>query len=380
MTRTTILHITDVHTLNDAVPTRRIAHEFLTVVEEAGVRLGGLQNLDYLKLTGDFFDTIGLMTREDGAAAVGLISAILNLCAVNDIKLRVLEGTPSHDNKQNKHFVELNEVRQKPCDLRYIEDIELYTEEDGLRVIAVPDKARGTCDKIKAEVAKLLSNEPSGKVDLMLTHGTYLHHHLPGVLDVHDGQWYSSKVEYLVLNGHIHTPSFRDRILTGGSLTRLNHGEEEAKGAHLITLDRTARTFEVEFIENKGATLFNTYSYPQASIEEIQEDVVRQLETAPRLAEGHIRILHPKGLPIKELVKVLGKTYPNCKLKAETLKESGEIEADRSLVDKDDAFSAINLKPMTKESLPGMLADKLKGQGIEEPHAKAALQLLSGVL
>lgn len=361
---TTLLQITDIHVLSRNIPTIEIANQTLGLIEEAGLSIGGLENLDYLLITGDFFDDIGVMNRKDSPIASGFIVSILNICSTYNIKLRVLEGTPSHDNHQSQAFVELNEVRLNKVDLRYIEDIELWYEEDGLSFIGVPDEARANCELIKTEVARLLDTTVDNKVDIMLTHGSFSHHNLPGVVNVHDGKWYSKKVNYLVFNGHIHNRSHFLDVLTGGSVVRLSFGEEKPKGIHLVTLDRVNKTYKIDFFENKKARLLNTYEFPNLDLESILRNVRELLITVPNLSKGGVKIKADKGVSTREAVAVLSKEYPDCMFKAESLK--GEGESNQVLNERDEEFDTLlKLTPMTKTNLPSLLTTKLEELNVD---------------
>ena len=55
------------------------------------------KELDYLFICGDFFDLLVTMNSAASFAAMTVISKLKEECFKNDVKLRVLRGTYTHD-------------------------------------------------------------------------------------------------------------------------------------------------------------------------------------------------------------------------------------------------------------------------------------------
>ena len=64
--------------------------------------------LDLILLAGDIFDHLLTLPQEEVDEIQAWITELLAICAKYNILLRVLEGTPSHDWKQSRQFVNLN--------------------------------------------------------------------------------------------------------------------------------------------------------------------------------------------------------------------------------------------------------------------------------
>lgn len=77
---------------------------------------------------------------------------LVKFCSVNNIKLRLLEGTPSHDNRQGKIMPKLLKDWNLNIDFKYIQDIEIeYDLVNNIHILYVPDRN----DKIATERLKI---------------------------------------------------------------------------------------------------------------------------------------------------------------------------------------------------------------------------------
>ena len=82
--------------------------------------------LDIIFIAGDVFDSLLTLDDNPYIAEIDLwIGNLLRVCANRDIILRVLKGTPSHDWDQSKRFEVIQSVTQVPCDLKYVDTLEV---------------------------------------------------------------------------------------------------------------------------------------------------------------------------------------------------------------------------------------------------------------
>ena len=88
--------ITDLH-LGKFGKTERLVSNLISYFN---INKKQISKSDVLVLDGDTFDKILQTTSLEYKLAVQFVSYLVQYCKLYNIKLRILEGTPSHDNKQ----------------------------------------------------------------------------------------------------------------------------------------------------------------------------------------------------------------------------------------------------------------------------------------
>ena len=128
-----ILSTSDWHLGNPRVPAGnicdRLRHYMFPLLEQT----------DLLNIGGDVWDTLMTLNDETNVIVSFLID-LLRMCHVNNVTVRVLLGTFSHDRDQSSVF----EIYQKKChftnDLRYISKVYLEEIESlNVRILYLPD-------------------------------------------------------------------------------------------------------------------------------------------------------------------------------------------------------------------------------------------------
>lgn len=216
--------------------------------------------LDILFLAGDVFDSLLTFPSNEATEITIWMGNLIKLCSQYKIKLRVLEGTPSHDWHQSKKFEILASYLSIEIDLKYITDIHIeYINDLDLYVLYVPDEARSTANETYRVVKTLLKNLNINKVDIAIMHGEFKYQlpHIPYNDSKHIESDYLNIVRHFINIGHIHNFTKYDRIIAQGSFDRLIHGEENPKGG-TIQIIRDKGIDEFYFIENTKAKIYNT--------------------------------------------------------------------------------------------------------------------------
>lgn len=273
-------------------------------------------DIDILYISGDFFDHLLLFNSTSTAVVVNYIRYILTTCKKYDIQLRVLEGTPSHDWKQNSMFVTLNNddpitgVKGIGCDLEYFTEIKIeYNAKHGIHVLYVPDLKLNPDDMWKT-VQSELQKWNIDKVAFTVIHGAF-HHQLNDAArrhnPTHDPDLYADITEYHVFSNHIHLPSIYRNIRAGGSLVCLRHGEEHDKGYTKSIISNGKA--KAEFIVNPHNVMFKTLDMRHVSREDAFELIDKTIGSYS--IEGNIRFLADRGDEIYHLADRLKKLYPN---------------------------------------------------------------------
>lgn len=275
-------------------------------------------DLTYVFIAGDFFDLLVNMNSASSLAALTVISRLKELCYKNKVKLRVLRGTYTHDRNQPKHFEvvapEYNEFVAM-CDTMCIE----YDLDTDMSILYIPDDLK--FQNIYEETEKLLAGHGLNQVDLVIHHGYFKHMLPPGIPEPNGTLDYDKFKKYYkgcVLNGHVHTTSIHQNVISIGSLDRFAYGEEEAKGFYMITRDEEGK-YTYEFIENKHAYPFwtiNLKSFTDDSLRAAVDYVASQWYPKIRAAKDkdlavHVRLIADTPGIIDGVAQLLHDEFPH---------------------------------------------------------------------
>lgn len=301
------LVFSDVHLYHDKTKTEHIVFGLRIALADTEK----LRDVDIIFISGDLFDHSVFMPNKDTEYVINFIYHLLNMCAKYDIVLRILEGTPSHDWKQPKMIIDINNNLPNPVDVRHVVNLSIeHIDRFGIDVLYVPDEWGTGCNDTYQEVKQLLIEHNLDKVDLSIMHGCFEYQfpvNLVGKPDVHNEKNYLDITRYLIIIGHYHTPSIFERIYVPGSFDRLKHGEEEPKGHLEFTIFKDG-AYDVKFIENKRAMIFKTFDFADAEVGDVVTSLRKYL--GKKTNECFIRILANKEDAVYNGVRDLKRTFP----------------------------------------------------------------------
>lgn len=244
-----------------------------------------LSGVDILFLAGDVLDELLDMSCDEGHDIELWFARTLLLCKKHNVRLRVLEGTPSHDRMQSQRFVTLNEIHEKAgvgmTDLRYVTKLEIEHMPDyGINVLYVPDKWGTSAQDALDQVHSHLAQHGIEKVDFAIMHGAF-EHQLPfHDAATHNAQAYLAVVEKLIFVGHIHINSVFERIFAQGSFDRISHGEEKPKGFYTATIEKDG-AYDVRFVENTTAAIYKSIFVNEFEMVDALLFLEKELSTIP---------------------------------------------------------------------------------------------------
>lgn len=316
-------------------------------------------SIKYIFLSGDQFDRLLNLPSVDASEISLFITWLLRFCQKHKVKLRILEGTPSHDWKQNYLFTQRKTELSLDVDVRYFDKLCIdYEEEYGLNILYVPDEWSETDDTLR-QVKELLNSKGLEKVDLAIMHGMFafqLPEHLRSSLPVHDQVEYEKIVDKLIIIGHDHCHKTSGKVVVPGSFDRLVHGEENPKGFIHFVLKREGRP-KVTFIENKDATIYKSIVLESNDIAEnlkLIDDVIMTLPNWSR-----VRLVYQRGNPISLHLKELKSKYPTIYWSAPkvikvdeqglTIKEVVKKEYTAIILNKDNLVEKVIAEALSRE-------------------------------
>lgn len=326
------LVISDVHLGHP----RNKTHEILKSLDIFFNYFSNYSDLDILFIAGDLFDGLIDNYTAEYQDIVMWIHRLMLFCSRNNIKLRVLEGTPSHDWGQCAIFDTLYKVSDIKLDLKYITEIHIEHMEDyNVDILYVPDEATESPDITYNQVSNLLNDNNIDKVDISIMHGMF-GYQIPQIksMQAHDEQKYLDITRYYIHIGHVHIHSEYDRIIAEGSFDRLAHNEEEDKGAVLATINTSTNYMKYDFIVNRNSKIFKTISITRCK--DLDSAIVRLDKEIFKLPlDSYVRIKSPKDSIIYQGFDELKKRYVDYNLskKSDDEKDTLHVTLDANLDD-----------------------------------------------
>lgn len=301
-----ILTINDIHLGHNTNKTANIINNLNSFFHTHHKKIS---KVDMISINGDIWDKLLISYSQDHALVVAWLTQLVAYCSVHKIKLRILEGTPSHDWSQTKFLTEVVYNLKQEVDYKYINTLTIEKLDDlNLTILYVPDEYKPDATDTYNDVLKLMQDNHLTKVDVCMMHGAF-NYQLPIELkSSHDEESYLNIVRYFIAIGHIHIPSVFSRIIAPGSFDRIAHNEEHDKGAMLFTIANGE--FSYEFLVNKNAKLYVTYDYmDKTNVEDIIKDVELKLKGLEPSSGVRIRV--NEDVFLKKSLRAISDKYKN---------------------------------------------------------------------
>lgn len=271
--------------------------------------------LDMLLIPGDVCDDIVSMRSEDSAHINRWIYHVVMLSIKHNVKVRVLEGTPSHDRQQSKHFANcvdyISQNGGPQADLKYVRELSVeWISDFDMHVLYIPDDWRHDNRQTLQEVDDVLAHKGIERVDIALMHGLFEHQAPPLARpgSTHANDEYLRRVKHLIFVGHHHTHSVDRRIIAQGSFDRLRHGEQEAKGYVLVDIYGEDHWTAV-FRENKSAKRYDTLDVYSPDAQVALALIGKQIKGL--LEDAHVRLKFHPGSVGKSILPEMKSLYPS---------------------------------------------------------------------
>lgn len=364
------IDISDVHLGNPNTTTefiiKNLEREFCTSTT--------MEEIDAFFVSGDAFDRLLNFPDDSVDQIEAWINVFLRRCKALDIVVRILEGTPSHDWRQSKVFEKINNNGNIGCDVKHVTTLSIeYMEKFDKTFLYIPDEWEPDPNDTWKQVKDLLSVNGLEKVDFAIMHGSFPHQ-LPPVVKVpmHDPDRYLSIVKYIIVIGHIHKPTIFERIYAPGSFDRLAHGEEDPKGYIRFNLFEDD-TWNVLFIENKGAKIYKTISCLGLNIDDALEKVSNVAKSLPD--NSYVRIEAEKEDAIVVSLDVLKNKFPNIVWSTKVSVKNNEGK--EMLVDMRAKYRGLDI---TKDNLFNLLMDRIKNKSNDSTLFNHCSKLLNEVI
>jgi DNA repair exonuclease SbcCD nuclease subunit len=280
-------HCSDIHFFHPKVPIENI----ITTMESFYPLNSTTEKLDIISIGGDLFDTTILFSSQESREFVKWAIRFLLMCKKLDIEVWVLEGTPRHDRLQSEWLITLNEANGIHAPIKYFKGIEYYyCKRIDKHVLFIQDELTTNPDLTYQLAVETIRNSGHDKVDIISMHGMFDYQAPENVKihGIHNAKLYMNLVNDFILCGHVHKPSFYDKIIVAGSSTRLKHGEEEAKG-HVRIEYINQHEYRATFLENTHAMVFSDLVLTDKDKE--NASLVSRLSALPYPRGSYVRVV-----------------------------------------------------------------------------------------
>jgi len=350
-----ILSTSDWHLGNSRVPAINICNRLREVMFPL------LSQTDLLNIGGDVWDTLLSQSKETNEIVSFLID-MLRICSENNVVVRVLLGTFSHDRDQSIVFKTYQDKCHFTNDLRYIDTV--YLEEIsflGVRILYLPDDLPyESSEACLAAVSEMMAVRGWTWVDYVFGHG-YFEHMLPPHIPRQPKctfrvAQFTSFVRRYVCMGHIHLSDITGQVFYNNSFDRIAHGEENPKG--LMYIEDLGTSAKLHFVENKKATKFITLDLSKyKDTETIGHHYLDLIKKKFQGAPGYVRVIHPSVEVRQALHRLTAnhhtELFYSFKKSPEEILTEGRIAARKS-------FDVGEYPTPTTATLPQMVLDFLE--------------------
>ena len=360
----------DIHLYNPRTPTARTISSLDREIVNAKV----FSSIELLVINGDLLDRLITPDRPESNMFLSWATRLIALASKHNVCLRVLYGTPSHDNHQSKVIAYLaQEMNDRyPCDVKYIAELSIERiERFQIDVLWVPDRWRNHVSQTLEETHDLLKSRGIEQVDYAFMHGSFAYQ-LPSAAPdhvKHNEQSYLKLVKREIYISHVHKASQHERIYAPGSFDRDRQGETEPKG--FIHFERSQGFSIITFMVNHDAKVYDRLDVSALSVEDGLKKLHRKVLDLPEGSQ--LEIICQKGSAMKELLETIRGKYVQHEFEMSFL----EGEEAQKVKEKKAEYRPVVI---TKQTLPDLILMKMTQNGVDRDVKSLAMELLSEVL
>lgn len=359
MTEFSYLVISDIHLGHPRNKTQEIISNLDAFFDDYTAR-SQFVHVKIIFIAGDLFDSLLDLASVDIHDIQMWLFRLMDFCSRYNIKLRILEGTQSHDWKQSRIAETVFELIKRPLDFRYIDTVHIELIQDmGIHVLYVPDDWNPSTEETFRQVKQALDDMNLKEVDIACMHGMFRYQAPPMAKNIplHDEASYLGIVKHFINIGHVHTFSYYDKIVAEGSFDRLAQGEEEPKGGVLCTVsEKYGNSFE--FVENKRAKIFKTI---EIRIKDLEKSLVQIEKVLAKLPDNsYIRIKAAKDHPLYVAFDELKIKFPMFTFtKASLEEEQDQNDVKNNTLELEKEYVPINI---SRENIVSLILGEVRNK------------------
>lgn len=358
----------DVHCAHGRVSTEKIIH----ALEHLFLKTVFQKSVNFICINGDFYDRLTADTDEDKLLSKSFFVKMLLYAKANNITVRLLKGTPSHDHDQLKSFEAIaNGI--EGLDFKYIDTVYVeHIKRFNINILYVPDEWRHRCSDTFNDCKEALHLAGLKTVHYAFIHGQFdyqLGDIVPDRLK-HKVSDFETIVEKKVFCNHIHTYSHNGIVIAPGSIERLSQTEQDDKG--FVVFEDTPVGCDCTFIINKNATKHNTINIGDMPLEEAVLYISSKIDKLKMDNGDCLRIRCDRLSTIKHAQAQLQKKWPHIRINVESKPDKKEI---KTIIKKKHEQITINA-----QTVPQLLFLQMKQMGADAAIIDKSKELLSELL
>ena len=285
--------LSDVHV--GSFDVEKLYTEFENVFINYIIEFENSNNLDFLIITGDFFDSKFYLNDKKSLYAYKMLKRICDVCP--NSKIRIVYGTESHECNQ----YDIMNIINLHDDIKVIKTVESEEIFDGLNFLYLPEEVM--LDKKEYYNNYFIENEYNyvfghGIIQEVMTN-VVKHMNISKEKRERVPVFTTKELENIckgeVYFGHYHlNREIDDKIISVGSFSRWQFWEDERKGFHHISYDTDKEKYNREFIENTLAETYVTINFGYNSeVFKSEDNLQRELDKCDNFiktdAIDHIR-------------------------------------------------------------------------------------------
>lgn len=279
-----------------------------------------LKTSDIFFINGDFFDDLVSFDNHGFDPIYETILMMFHMCEKHDVKLRVLQGTWSHDRNQLKRFNSFYKNNHFTFDYRFIDTIDLEEisfKDRSLRFFFIPDDLPF---KTSDDIVEVLKNKMVEKdwdfVDYGCMHGFFDFTFPKNVSQENTLVFKESQFPFVrkaIDVGHVHQHRICGNVFSNGSFDRLCQGDEDPKGCVLFT-DYPDK-YTASFIENKNAAIYDTLIISEnATTEDISRIIDNHIASLNTNRKINLRFIVDSTDQYEAIKTYVKDKYPDVKI------------------------------------------------------------------
>jgi len=295
-------------------------------------------HIDILNINGDYFDRKLVATEPAIFFAVSFFSELVEICRRKNIKIRIIQGTRSHELNQLTTMFQ-HYLTDATIDMKIF--FQVGEEElHGLKFLYVPEEYPENGIEYYAEYKTKHYNVMHG-------HGTWDFVHFATMLESEEekigthsaptfiyDEWKNAIEGGLAIFGHIHKRQSHNNVFYGGSFTAWGYGDRSEKGFTTYEVDNETGKWTFEHYNNEKAPRYDVTSIKELfkgkelkdiSIEDIQKIINEQVSKTDNLRVDLAGLSDDKIEIFKKAFKDNDKVKIEVKKKKALLKESAEL-------------------------------------------------------
>lgn len=346
-----IIQTGDIHLCHRRTPTTNIIRTLNYIFFEKE----NLAEVDLVIIAGDVWDDLVTMPNDDALLGRQWVRMFVEACAVNNVTLDVLEGTPDHDWKQSSEFVAF----ETKCNVRHIKELSIVRHDHlDLNILYVPDEWKPSIEGVWQDVCHVMAEAKLDKVDLGVVHGGF-DFNFPAEYGIkaHSSERYSNIVKHAVFANHIHTAKRHLKVNGPGSPDRLAQGEEGDKGYHRVTIDQKADTINIQWIKNPHAWTHKAINVEGMDLDQMVA-VIREVAT-PLRAGSFLSIRNGEPLVVKAALITLRLEIKHVIFEYQNKKKAGIMQNTGSQKSNGTRYTGVHInKTNAVDVLVGWLTTK----------------------